>query len=68
MTITDGMVERTRKAKLRKIKQIIRKAAIDALFNGAGKIINPEIFDDAAGAALEAALSGEKGNIHGHQE
>jgi len=48
----------------RKIKKIIRQAAIDALFNGAGKIINPEIFDEAARAILaleaEAVKKGKK--------
>lgn len=31
------------------VAKIVRQCAIDALFNGAGKIINPEIFDKAAG-------------------
>lgn len=37
--------------------KIIRQAAIDALFNGAGKIINPEIFDEAARKILRGAKS-----------
>lgn len=32
----------------KQIARIVRKAATDALFNGAGKIINPEVFDEAA--------------------
>jgi hypothetical protein len=36
----------------------IRKAAVDALFNGAGKIINPEVFDQAADAVLALLAKG----------
>lgn len=32
----------------KQIAKIIRQTAIDAMFNGAGKIINPEIFIEAA--------------------
>lgn len=39
----------------KQIAKIIEKAARDALFNGSGKIINPEIFLEAARKILEGS-------------
>jgi hypothetical protein len=42
----------SREAVAEKIARIVRKASRDALYNGAGKVINPEAFDEAATAIL----------------
>lgn len=41
-----------------RIAKLVEWAAKEALFNGAGKIINPEIFEEAA-IKIEAAVNGE---------
>lgn len=42
------------------IARIIRQAAEDAIFNGAGKIINPEIFMEAAYKIRVALSAGQR--------